>query len=92
MAIYIQMASNLNSTSLVGVEKSLDEIGEDVDEIQKDPDELPEEARKIEKSEPLSGVCRISKPDGGSQKSNRNSRACSRKSSGSGAPINESMM
>jgi septal ring factor EnvC (AmiA/AmiB activator) len=49
MAIFIQMAINLNSKSLDEVEEDLDEIQEEVDEIQKDLDELQEDVEEIHK-------------------------------------------
>ena len=49
MAIFIQMAINLNSKSLDEVGEDLDEIQEDVDEIQKDLDEIQEDVEEIQK-------------------------------------------
>ncbi len=62
MAIFIQMAINLNSKSLDEVEEDLDEIQEDVDEIQKDLDELQEDVGEIQKD-----VGEIEKVDQGAE-------------------------
>lgn len=49
LAIFIQMAVNRNTQSLVEVEHDIDEIQEDVDEIQEDIDEIQEDVDEIQK-------------------------------------------
>jgi len=48
MAIFIQMAVNRNTRSLVEVVEDVGEIQEDVDEIQKDVDEIQEDVDEIQ--------------------------------------------
>jgi septal ring factor EnvC (AmiA/AmiB activator) len=49
MAIFIQMALNRNTQSLVAVEEDIDEIQEDVEEIQEDVDEIEKDIDEIQK-------------------------------------------
>lgn len=48
LAIFIQMAVNLNTKSLDAVEEDIDEIQEDVEEIQKDVDEIEKDVDDIQ--------------------------------------------
>ena len=51
MAIFIQMAINLNSKSLDGVEEDLDEIQEDLDDLQEDVEKIEKVDQGAESAE-----------------------------------------
>lgn len=66
MSIFIQMAVNRNTRSLVEVVEDVDEIQEDVDEIQKDVDEIQKDVDVIQEDidEIQEDVDDIEKDDG----------------------------